>query len=72
MLDFIPLGIVYYPYRDNNKMARLRGSKNKNSKVVTSSLSSQERIRLLANLIIDRMLEDQKSGQKLLKTIIQE
>lgn len=53
-------------------MARLRGSKNKNSRIVTSSLSSQERIRLLANLIIDKMLEDQRNGQKLLKTITQE
>lgn len=52
-------------------MARLKGSKNKNSegKIVASSLNPQERIRFLANLIIDRILEDQRTGQVLLKKI---
>jgi hypothetical protein len=34
-------------------------------KVITSSLSPQERIRFLANLIIDRILEDQNKGEPL-------
>ncbi len=52
-------------------MARLKGSKNKNSDVKpkTSSLSTQERIHLLANLIIEGILEDQKNGQTILKKI---
>lgn len=54
-------------------MARLKGSKNKISTIrpSTSCLSTQERIRFLANLIIDRILEDQRNGQTLLKTINQ-
>jgi len=52
-------------------MGRLKGIKNKNSitRPSTSTLSTDERIRLLANLIIDRILEDQKNGQVLLKKI---
>lgn len=52
-------------------MARLKGSKNKNSdkQPITSSLSTQERIHLLANLIIDRILEDQKNDHALFKKI---
>jgi hypothetical protein len=52
-------------------MGRLKGSLNKNSimRPSTSTLSSDERIRLLANLIIDRILEDQKNGKVLLKKI---
>ena len=52
-------------------MGRLKGSLNKNShsRPVTSSLSASERIRLLANLIIDRMLEDQRNGCVLLKKL---
>lgn len=54
-------------------MARLKGSLNKNSTVrpATSSLSTEERIHFLANLIIDRILEDQRNGQALLKSINQ-
>lgn len=46
-------------------MGRIKGIKNKNTEIrpVTSSLSPEERIRLLANLIIDRIVEDQKNGQ---------
>lgn len=52
-------------------MGRVKGIKNKNSgsRPVTSSLSSQERVQLLANLIIDKILEDQKNGQILLKQL---
>lgn len=52
-------------------MGRIKGSNNKNSelKVITSSLSPQERIKFLANLIIDKILEDQRNGQVLLKRI---
>lgn len=67
----MPLRIVYYLYRDNEKMARKKGSKNKNSdaRPATSPLSSHERIRFIANLIIEKILDDQKNGQVLLKKI---
>lgn len=53
-------------------MGRVKGIRNKNTETrpVTSSLSPEERIHLLANIIIDRILEDQKNGQKLLKTLL--
>ncbi len=52
-------------------MGRLKGSLNKNSlsRTVTPSLSPQERIRFLANLIIDKILEDQRNGCVLLKKL---
>lgn len=52
-------------------MGRVKGSINKNSTIrpSTTTLSSAERIQLLANLIIDRILEDQRSGQPLLKKL---
>lgn len=52
-------------------MGRLKGSINKNSqsRPVTSTLSSSERIKLIANLIIDRIIEDQSNGQILLKKL---
>ena len=52
-------------------MGRLKGIKNKNShaRTLTSTLSTDERIRLLSNLIIDKILEDQKNGRVLLKKI---
>ncbi len=52
-------------------MGRLKGSLNKNSqsRPVTSGLSPKERVRFLANLIIDRMLEDQRNGFVLLKKL---
>ncbi|HUD44623.1 MAG TPA: hypothetical protein VMR41_03730 [Patescibacteria group bacterium] len=54
-------------------MARLKGSLNKksNTRPVTSTLSLDERIRFLANLIIDKMLEDQRNGCVILKNKIQ-
>jgi len=53
-------------------MGRVKGIRNKNSQIrpVTSSLSPEERIRVLANLIIDRILDDQKNGQVLLKKLL--
>ncbi len=63
--------IVYYPYRDNKDMGRLKGSLNKNSqsRPIASSLTPQERIRFLANLIIDKILEDQRNGGMVLKKL---
>lgn len=61
--------IVYYPWRDN--MGRHRGSKNKTTleRPVTSTLSSDERIKVIANLIVRKMIDDQKNGYALLKHI---
>ena len=52
-------------------MGRIKGSKNKNSiqRLVASTLSPEERIRFLANIIVDKILEDQRNGQVILKTI---
>ena len=52
-------------------MGRLRGSKNKNSstKVIASSMTSKERISILANLIIDKIIADQKNGYPLLNKL---
>jgi len=52
-------------------MQRTNCNKNNNSeqRLVVSNLSPEERIRFLANLIIDKILEDQKSGQVILHTI---
>jgi hypothetical protein len=54
-------------------MPRPIGSKNKNSSALPeySMLSSQQRIELLANLIVDRILEDQASKQKLFNRIME-
>ena len=52
-------------------MGRIKGSLNKKSskRIITSALSSEERIQFIANIIIDRILEDQKNGQPLLTKI---
>jgi len=52
-------------------MARLRGSKNKNSGEVPvyMAMTTQERVLVLANLIVDRVVEDQAAGGVLLKRI---
>ncbi len=52
-------------------MARPKGTKNKNASEVPryTSLTTQERVILLANLIIDQIVSDQESGAKLLKKI---
>ena len=51
-------------------MGRIKGIKNQNtdSKPIISSLPPQERIRLLANLIVDKILEDKRNGNILLNT----
>ena len=52
-------------------MARTKGSTNKVKVHLPDicALSSEQRIELLANLIIDRILDDQTHDQKLLKQI---
>ncbi len=52
-------------------MGRLRGSKNKNTGEMPkyANMPTEERIYVLANLIVDRIVEDQTTGQKLLKQI---
>lgn len=52
-------------------MGRQKGSINKtsNNRPTASSLSPDERIRLLANLVIDRIIEDQKNDKLLYKRI---
>lgn len=52
-------------------MARLKGSKNKVTVVLPDicTLTPKERIELLANLMIDRILADQTKGQKLYRDI---
>jgi len=52
-------------------MARPKGSKNKNSSALPqyAALSTDERLEVLANLIVDKILEDQTSGRALLKKI---
>ena len=55
-------------------MGRFKGSKNKasNHRPIISTLTPQERIQLLANLIIDKIFEDQRNGQALLKQLKQQ
>jgi len=52
-------------------MARTKGSTNKNSPTVPDTVlfTTEQRIEFLANLIVDRVLEDKANGQKLLKRI---
>lgn len=52
-------------------MSRPKGSKNKNSAAVPvySTFSVEERIVVIANLIVDRILEDQTTNKKILKAI---
>ena len=42
-------------------MERVKGSKNKSS-IEAPHLSSEERLKIFANLIVDRIIETQKSG----------
>lgn len=50
-------------------MGRIKNTKNKTSTepVIASNLSTTERIQFLANLIIDRIIEDQNNNQLLYK-----
>lgn len=52
-------------------MARLKGSKNKNSSALPdyAMLSTQERISVLANLIVDRMYDDLQGKQTILRKL---
>lgn len=43
---------------------------NSSSAPTTLHLSSEERIQFLANLIVDRIIEDQKNGSPLFKKLI--
>ena len=53
-------------------MARTKGSRNKNSRArpYASTLSDPDRLKLLANLIVDKLLEDQVAGQLIDKTML--
>lgn len=55
-------------------MARLAGSKNKNSSALPMyvTLSTEERIMVIANLVVDRIQTDQSNGKTLLKKILGE
>jgi len=56
-------------------MARTKGSKNKkiqSGRIKTSTLTSTERLHLLTNLIIDRIIHDQNHGAVLLTKIRKE
>ncbi len=48
-------------------MARTKGAKNKNSSELPAffDLPTEERIIVIANLIVDRVIEDQQNGKKL-------
>lgn len=52
-------------------MGRTKGSSNKQESIQIDelSLSSDERIQLLARIIVDRIEADKRSGEKLLRTI---
>ena len=54
-------------------MARTKGSENKSAMIrpPTSTLTAEERMQLVANLIVDRILDDEQNGQKLLKELSQ-
>lgn len=53
-------------------MARTKGSKNKNSSEMPmyTALPTEERVFVLANLIVDRIVEDQRTGAKLLRQLV--
>ena len=55
-------------------MARIKGSKNKNSAEVPmyTSLPTEEKLFVLANLIIDRIVEDQQTGGKLFRQLVEQ
>lgn len=55
-------------------MGRIKGSKNKMSlsesgRPFTSTLPLEERLRILANLIVDRILEDQRNDTLHIKAL---
>lgn len=52
-------------------MARTKGALNKNSseRPVTCNLSDEERVELVASIIVERILHDQQQGQLLLEEL---
>lgn len=52
-------------------MARRKGSTNKNPPAApdTTQLTTEQRLEFLANLIVERILDDKTKGQPLLKKI---
>lgn len=52
-------------------MARPKGSKNRNTSALTqyADLSTDERLQLLANLIVDKIVDDQNNGKVIQKRI---
>lgn len=52
-------------------MARTKGSKNKNSSALPdyATLSTEQRIQVLANLIVDKIYEDLQGKRVLLKQL---
>jgi hypothetical protein len=52
-------------------MARTKGSKNKNSSALPdyATLPTEERITVLANLIVDKIYEDLQDKQSILKQL---
>lgn len=51
-------------------MGRTKGSKNKNSAALSFiDLSLEERLTIVANLVVDKVMEDQAKGRPLLKKI---
>jgi len=55
-------------------MARTKGSKNKNQDIrpQTSDLTTEQRLQLVANLIIDRIAYDQEHSNEFLKLLERE
>ena len=54
-----------------NKMSKPKGLGNKRMLVPeTVLMSNEQRIEFLANVIVDRILEDERTGQPLLKEIM--
>ena len=53
-------------------MARTKGSRNKNSAEIPmyAAMPTKERLFVLANLIVDRVVEDQQNGAPLLKQLL--
>lgn len=55
-------------------MARTKGSKNKNTAEMPmyTAMPTEERLFVLANLIIDRIVEDQQTGGDLLRQLVKQ
>ena len=55
-------------------MGRKKGSKNKQTSALPSyaGLSTDEKLTALANLIVDRILDDQRNKEVLLKQIVRQ